>query len=94
MKIENARSASALAAKIDAVTTLLAGIDQAISEKWPVSDLKVRAPDTDSISPGGTLLSLVLDGPLDDEASTLALSTAKTKYTAILADLNAQLVAL
>lgn len=87
MDLETAKIAGAIAANIERLTVGLADVDKVISEGWVVVDVRVRNPVTKDER------SMVM-GELDPTMSALALSTAKTTYETLLADLQAQLAAL
>jgi hypothetical protein len=59
MKIETAEQAAALAAQIRRVTIIIANIQLAINEQWPISALQVSAPAEGSSQPQGIMLDLL-----------------------------------
>lgn len=95
MKPELARSAKPLVTKIDEVEALLAKIDVALAEQWPVRVLRVVAPAEGASQPEGTEVDL-LGGvalPIAD-LWKIALTTARGAHQSVLDELNAQLEAL
>lgn len=72
--------------------SLIAQIDQAISEKWLITSLRVTAPVEGSVSPAGTTIDVLIGGKAATAGnSDLALKTARATYQAALDDLTAQL---
>lgn len=92
MKLDAAKAGGILAAKIDAVTLLLANIDIAINEQWPVSALRVAAPPEGASQPAGTEVDLLgsVELPIADFWKT-AITMARDLHQTALNDLNAQL---
>lgn len=94
MQIETAKTAAGLASQIEAVQGLIAMINVALAEHWPLTVMKASAPATGASYPGGTPIDLLPAGPASDANSQLGLQQALSTYQAELDALNAQLAAL
>lgn len=93
MDIKAANAAIALVPQIEALAKLIAGIELAIAEKWPVSTLKAWAPENSTQSLH-TEIDLLVGHEASAEMSALALDRAMSFYKDKLATLQAQLAAL
>lgn len=94
MKLADAVAAGQIAAQIAYETKILAAIDLAISEQWPVSTLKVSAPKG-SVQAEGTELDLLGSASLPiAELWKIAITQARTAHQTVLEELNAQLAGL
>ncbi len=94
MDIDAATRAGDLAAQHKRVSALLADIDMAIKESWPVSNVRVTAPAEGASRSAGTVIDLFPDGKGAKEIAALILQTTQARYQADLADLAQQLEAL
>lgn len=94
MKLDVANSAGPLAEKIARLQALIADIDVAIAEKWPISALRVVAPAEGASRPSGAEIDLLPFGRSNEAVSQLALNTARDVYQQQIDALSAQLDAL
>lgn len=94
MELQQAKSAGDLARAIERVEALIAQVDVAIAEAWPVTVMRASAPAENSSVPAGTSIDLVPFGPASADNSALALATARATYQAQLDALQAQLAGL
>lgn len=94
MEMDTAQSAAQLVPQIQGLQALLAKIETALTERWPITVLKVAAPAEGASLPEGTTIDLLPAGAANNENSQLALTTAQKTYQAQLDVLNAQLAAL
>lgn len=95
MKIDTAEQAGSLAVQIRRETDILARIDLAIAEEWPISALQVSAPSEKASQPAGTTLDLLGSTSLPiADLWKIAITTGRQAHQTLLDSLQAQLEAL
>ena len=92
MKIDTAIQAGSLAVQIQRETDIIARIQLAISEQWPISALEVAAPAEGASQPQGTTLDLLGSvTPTINDIWKINIVSALQAHQDLLASLQAQL---
>lgn len=99
MQIEVAKTAAQLATTIEALQAALASYDAILAEidesgAWELSVCKIRAKDTGSSQPGGTVVDLLPFGAANTLNTRNAVLAAQATYKAKLDEASAALAAL
>lgn len=94
MDTATAREAGILLVQIDALTVKMAAIDLAAEEKWPVTSMRVTAPEVGSTKPSGTSVDLVVGVAVSPDTSAMVLNETRKQYQIQFDALNAELAKL
>lgn len=95
MKRDDAIRAGQIAAQITVAERRVSDIDKALAEQWPVSALRVRAPEQGASDPAGTEIDLLAGTSLPiADLWKIALTTARDLHQTTLSGLSAELDAL